>query len=309
LTYHAPAPAPEAEAGAWQGEVQLARVTELRTAGDGGGFKVRYAVRDHLFLAIAPVIVLVAVAGFIAMKRTPTYTAQSQLTLGQLDVAAQAPSYVTAAQGLAATYARAIHAGDVTNAAGKALHIPPLQASSRLQASPVGNTPLFFINATGHSEKSAVKLANVASHALVRYVSHLNQSAAAGGKALASYKRASRSQHRWQIEAGLAQQAYGKNPTAANRRALQNASQNRDQASLRAQVLAQVYANAKRTGATSNVLQVLAPATNASSDRDSMLQKLMFAALAAGIAIGIALAVWRGSRPVQSERPRVVRAA
>ncbi|HEY1595253.1 MAG TPA: hypothetical protein VGF74_07645 [Thermoleophilaceae bacterium] len=287
----------------------MARVTELRNAGDGGGFKVRYAVRDHLLLAIAPVVVLLAAAGFLAMKRTPTYTAQSQLTLGQLDVAAQAPSYVTAAQGLAATYSRAIHAGGVTKPAGKALHISPLQASSRLEASPVGNTPLFFIDATGHSQGSAVKLANAASHALVRYVSNLDETAAAGGKALASYKRASQSQHKWQIEAGLAQQAYGKSPTAANRRALTDASQRRDQATLRAQVLAQVYANAKRTGATSNVLQVLAPATTASSDRGSMLQKLLFAALAAGIAIGIALAVWRGSRPVQAERPRIVRAA
>jgi uncharacterized membrane protein len=40
-----------------------------------------------------------------------------------------------------------------------------------------------------------------------------------------------------------------------------------------------------------------------------MLQKLLFAALGAGIAIGIALAVWRGSRPVKAERPRIVHAA
>jgi hypothetical protein len=256
------------------------------------------------------VVVLVAAAGFLALKRTPTYTAQSQLTLGQLDVAAQAPSYVTAAQGLAATYARAIHAGGVTQPAAKALHITPLEASSRLEASPVGNTPLFFIDATGKSEKRAVKLANAASHSLVRYVNDLNRSAAQGSKALASYKRASASQHRWQIAAGLAQRAYGLDPSAANRGKLTRASQRRDQATLKTQVLAQVYAQAKRTGATSNVLQILAPATTATNDRDSMLQKMLFAALAAGIALGIALAVWRGTRPVkESERPRVVRAA
>lgn len=254
-------------------------------------------------------VVLLAAAGLLASKRTPTYTAQAQLTLGQLDVAAQAPSYVTAAQGLAATYARAIHAGGVTRPVGKTLHIAPLEASSRLDASPVGNTPLFFIDATGSSEKNAVKLANVASHSLVRYVNDLNQKAAAGSKALASYKRASSAQHRWQIQAGLAQRAYGIDPSATNRRALTRASQRRDQATLKTQVLAQVYAQAKRTGATSNVLQILAPATTATNDRDSMLQKMLFAALAAGIALGIALAVWRGSRPVKTERPRVVRAA
>lgn len=287
----------------------MAGVTELRSAGSGGGFKVRHAVRDHLFLAIAPVIVLLAAAGLLAVKRTPTYTAQAQLTLGQLDVAAQAPSYVTAAQGLAATYARAIHAGGVTKPAAKALHITPIAAATRLEASPVGNTPLFFIDAKGPSEKSAVKLANAASHSLVRYVDGLNRQAAAGGKALKGYQRASGAQHRWAIQAALAQRAFGSDPSAAHRRALTRASQRRDQAALRTQVLASVYASAKRTGATSNVLQILAPATNASNDRGSMLQKLLFAALAAGIAIGIALAVWRGSRPVKSERPRVVHAA
>jgi hypothetical protein len=289
----------------------LAGVTELRSAGTGGGgFKVRHAVRDHLFLAIAPVVVLLAAAGFLAFKRTPTYTAQAQLTLGQLDVAAQAPSYVTAAQGLAATYARAIHASGVTQPSGKALHITTAEASSRLEASPVGNTPLFFIDATGKSEKSAVKLANVASHSLVGYVNDLNRKAAQGRKALASYKRASASQHHWQIQAGLAQRAYGVDPSAANRRKLTRASQRRDQATLRTQVLAQLYAQAKRTGATSNVLQILAPASTATNDRDSVLQKLLFAALAAGIALGLALAVWRGSRPAtETERPRVVRAA
>lgn len=287
----------------------MARVTELRSASDGGGFKIRHAVRDHLFLAIAPVVVLLAAAGVLAMKRTPTYTAEAQLTLGQLDVAAQAPSYVTAAQGLAATYARAIHAGGVTQPAARALHISPLEASSRLEASPVGSTPLFFIDAKGHSAASAVKLANAASRSLVRYVDDLNHKAAAGSRALRSYKRASAAQHRWGLRAGLAQRAYAKSPTVANRKALTRASQRRDQATLKTQVLASVYASAKRTGATSNVLQVLAPATAATNDRSAMLQKLLFAALAAGIAIGLALAAWRSSRPVKAERPRVVRAA
>jgi hypothetical protein len=288
----------------------LAGVTELRSAGDGGGFKVRHAVRDHWFLVIVPVVVLVAAAGLLAVKRTPTYTAQAQLTLGQLDVAAQAPSYVTAAQGLAATYARAIHAGGVTKPAGKALHISALEASSRLDASPIGNTPLFFIDATGSSQKSAVKLANAASHALVRYVDNLNRKAAAGRRALAGYKRASAVQHRWAIQVGLAQRAFGQQPTVANRRALTRASQRRDQATLQAQVLATVYANAKRTGAASNVLQTLTPATTASSDRGAMTQKLLFGAAVAGLALGLALAVWRGNRPVKAnERPRVVHAA
>ena len=82
-----------------QGGNRLQTVSEVRGRG-AAPFKVRHAVRDHWVLVLTPVIVLMAVAGVFAFQRTPTYTAESRLTLGQLDVAAQAPSYVTAAQGL-----------------------------------------------------------------------------------------------------------------------------------------------------------------------------------------------------------------
>jgi hypothetical protein len=253
-----------------------------------------------------PVIVVLAVAAVLAFMRTPNYTAESQLTLGQLDVAAQTPSYVTAAQGLAATYARAIHAGPVTRGAAKAVHITPLEASARLEASPVPSTPLFLIAAKGHSAKEATKLANAASTSLVRYVNKLSVQAAAGGRALHQYESASASQHDWAIRAALAQQAYARNPSAANRRALSKATQRRDRAALRAQVLASVYGLAKRTDATSNVLQVLAPATSATSDRSSVIQKFLFGGAAIGIALGLALAVWEESRSIEKNK-RLVR--
>lgn len=265
-------------------------------------FTVRNAVRNNWQLVPIPVVVLVAVAAVLAFMRAPTYTAESQLTLGQLDVAAQAPSFVTAAQGLAATYAHAIHAGPVTQGAAKALHITPLEASTRLQASPVPNTPLFLIDAKGATAGEATKLANAASRSLVRYVNQLSVRAAAGGRALREYKRASASQHNWSIRAALAQQAYTRSPSAANRRALSNASQSRDQAALRAQVLASVYGFAKRTDATSNVLQILAPATAATSDRSAFTQKLIFGGLAIGLALGLGLAVWEESRSLEKKR-------
>ena len=154
-----------------------------------------------------------------------------------------------------------------------------------------------------------MKLANVASHSLVRYVDGLNRKAAAGAHALNGYKRASAAQHRWAIQAGLAQRAFAQDPSAVNRRALSRASQRRDQATLRAQVLASVYASAKRTGATSNVLQVLAPATT--RHERPQLDAPEAAVRGAGgrhrdrdRAGGLA---WH--RPVKTERPRIVHAA
>jgi hypothetical protein len=254
-------------------------------------------------LVLLPVVVLMAVAGGFAMKRTPTYTAESRLTLGQLDVAAQAPSYVTAAQGLAATYSQAIHAGAVTKPAGKALHISALEASKRLMASPIGQTPLFLIDAKGPSAHDAVKLANAASRSLVRYVDGLNASAAGINSALKAYKRASEQQHRAGISVAQAQVAYGRHPSLANRRAVTRAMQQSDSAKLRATVLASVYGNAKRVGATSNVLQILAPASAATNDRSSIVQKLLFIAAVAGLAIGVALAVRAGASESAAEEP------
>jgi hypothetical protein len=281
----------------------LQTVSEVRGRG-AAPFKVRYAVRDHWVLVLLPVVLLMAVVGAYAFKRTPTYTAESRLTLGQLDVAAQAPSYVTAAQGLAATYSQAIHAGAVTRPAGKALHISALEASTRLQASPIGQTPLFLIGAKGPSARDAVKLANAASRALVRYVNGLNASAAGVNSALNAYKRASAQQHQAGLAVAAAQVAYGRHPSLANRRAVTRAMQRSDSAKLRAAVLASVYGNAKRVGATSNVLQILAPASTATNDRSSILQKLLFVAGLAGLAIGVALAVWAGTRdPAADEEP------
>jgi capsular polysaccharide biosynthesis protein len=260
-------------------------------------------VLQHWLLVLLPVVLLMAAAGAYAMKRTPTYTAQSKLTLGQLDVAAQAPSYVTAAQGLAATYSQAIHAGDVTRPAGKALGIPPLEASKRLVASPIGQTPLFLIDATGPSAHDAIKLANAASRALVRYVDDLNASAAGVNSSLAAFKRASQQQHRAAIAIQQAQAAYQRHPSIKNRQAVTNAMQRSDSAKLRATVLASLYGNAKRVGATSNVLQILATATAATNDRNSVLQKVLFIAAAAGLAIGVALAVRAGTREPAVEEP------
>ena len=259
---------------------------------------------QHWVLVLLPVVLLMAVAGAYAMKRTPTYTAQSKLTLGQLDVAAQAPSYVTAAQGLAATYSQAIHAGDVTKPAGKALGIPPLEASKRLVASPIGQTPLFLISAAGPSSHDAVKLANAASRALVRYVDDLNASAAGVNSSLTAFKKASEQQHRAAIAIQQAQIAFERHPSIKNRQAVTKAMQRSDSAKLRATVLASLYGNAKRVGATSNVLQILATATTATNDRDSVLQKVLFIAAAAGLTIGVALAVRAGTRePAVADEP------
>jgi hypothetical protein len=278
-------------------------VTEVQGRGNAP-FKVRDAVRDNLLLVLLPVVLLMAVAGAYAMKRTPTYTAQSKLTLGQLDVAAQAPSYVTAASGLAATYSQAVHAGAVTKPAGKALGIPPLEASKRLQASPIGQTPLFLIDATGPNAHDAIKLANAASRALDRYVDGLNAESAGVNSSLRAFKRASEQQHRASLAVQGAQIAFGRHPSITNRRALTRAMQRSDSAKLRVTVLASVYGNAKRVGSTSNVLQILATATTASSDRDSVLQKVLFIAAAAGLAIGVALAVRAGARdPAAADEP------
>jgi hypothetical protein len=210
---------------------------------------------------------------------------------------------VTAAQGLAATYSQAIHAGAVTKPAGKALGIPPLEASKRLVASPIGQTPLFLIDASGPSAHDAIKLANAASRALVRYVDDLNAQSAGVNSSLSAFKRASEQQHRAAIAIQQAEIAYQRHPSIRNRQAVTRAMQRSDSAKLRATVLASVYGNAKRVGSTSNVLQILATANAATSDRDSVLQKVLFIAAAAGLAIGVALAVRAGTREPAAEEP------
>lgn len=64
---------------------------------------------------------------------------------------------------------------------------------------------------------------------------------------------------------------------------------------LRLTALNGAYVAAEARQAATNVITPLSPATSASSNRSSKVQKLAGAGLLAGLVIGVALAMWRAN--------------
>jgi capsular polysaccharide biosynthesis protein len=200
---------------------------------------VRGALRDHLALALTPVILLTALAGIVAFQRTPSYRAESSLTLGRLDAAAQAPQYATVTRQLAAAYAQALQSPAVTRPAAAPLRITSAEAGRRLSGTPADAAPLLTVHATGGSAGEAIELANDGANSLARYVDGVNSSAGARG------------------------------------------------------------------AAASRALQVLAPATSASSDRMPVARRLFLIAAMAGLVLGALLALRSANRPLEKPAARV----
>ena len=286
-----------------QGGNRLQTVSEVRGRG-AAPFKFRRAVRDHWVLAPTPVIVLMAVAGASAFQRTPTDTAESRPTLGQLDAAAQAPSYVTAAQGLAATDAQAIHAGTGTWPAAKALHI----ATARGQQAPAGHpggsdtpvpdrcegpvpqpkrssspTPLhgrWCATWTGSTHWPPVSRRRWRRTSARRRNSTARRSPRAGAVAL---RAPSERPHPHGACADPSAVRLGQAPRDGARRG---------------------YDNPKRMKPRATCSRS-SPGDSAANDRSSMAQKLFFIAALVGLSIGMALAVRSGTWPVDEPAQRV----
>ena len=72
-----------------------------------------------------------------------------------------------------------------------------------------------------------------------------------------------------------------------------------DNDKLETQSMSYLYGQSQLGEAFTGLVQLLAPATRAKSDRVSVLQDYLAAALVAGLLLGIGLAVWRANRMVQ----------
>ena len=86
---------------------------------------------------LLPILVFVPVAGVVAAKRTPTYTAEARLMVGRLNISTPGAvqGFATAAQDLASTYPLVIDADGVVNPVARQLRTTPADVRSRLSAS------------------------------------------------------------------------------------------------------------------------------------------------------------------------------
>jgi capsular polysaccharide biosynthesis protein len=248
---------------------------------------VLQAIWRSLPLVILPVLLLAVGALAYGLSRSPTFTSEARLNVGGLNLTTQTlAGYTTAVQQLAVAYSRAIDAAPVISPVARKLHLSPADVASRVSATPVQGSPVIRVRATGKDAGESVRLADATAGSLVNYAVQLNSGSVQSRRFFRDFQTAVR-----QMEAAgtQAQRLTPRNPR------YQAAKTREDIARLRAQTAGALYQRSLDGQATTNLVQKLAPAAPATSDRDSVIQQFLAGALVAGLLIGVGLAMLRAN--------------
>lgn len=268
------------------------------------------AMRRYPVVVLLPIVALVAAGIAIGQGRKPTYTASTQLQVGSFDIASQAtPGYVQAEVTLATAYSREVESQLVYRPAARRLRLSPQSVAARLSSSAVPSNPNFTINATGPSPRDAIRLAGAATDALHNAVNVVNQGEMASTQLLNRYRNAQREANRLAVRSATLQRAAGTTTTTATAPtttggataatstplttspAIQRAQLDQQVAQLQAQTLANLYTQASNTPRSGAIIQVLIPASSASSDRRSITERYGVIGALAGAIVGAMLAL------------------
>jgi len=245
----------------------------------------------------------VGVALFVGLTRPAVYTSQSRLAITRLDVSAPGAlaGFAVATRSLASAYSRSVDADAVIVPVANELGLDPAEVAARVSASPIPESPVFYVQAFADSEPQAIALANATSDSLLAYIVKLNSSTEDSDRLYARFKRAALLYNKRLADKQAAARAFGEDDSEVNRSAFQRASAERDAVSLRRTALREAYQKSQQGQLSSDFVQTLSPATAAESDRISRLQLFVFVALVAGGVVGLALAVWQSNREARRE--------
>jgi capsular polysaccharide biosynthesis protein len=259
------------------------------------------AVRRHPVIALIPVIALTALGVFVGLARTPTYAATAKLSVGRLNIAAPGAlaGFQSAVSSLADAYSRSVSADGVVDPVSKELRISPRDVRRRLSATPIPGTPVFRVEAEGPTAAEAIRTANAASVSLIMYVDRLNRANPDAARLFRELNKAALANSRAVSAARRARKSFEAQPTASARQGLERAQGQATAAKVRLDALEQTYVTSQQGAGATSIVQILARASDAGSDRIRFLEVSVFAGLIAGIALGVALATLRANRLVR----------
>lgn len=242
------------------------------------------AAMAHPISLLAPIVIFIALAVFITAERAPVYTAETRLSVGSIDVATQAiPGVVAGTQALASSYSRLVDAEEVLTPVSETVGEPAADLRDRVSGSPIPESPLFLIEATGDTEESAVELANLTSESLGAYVSGVNRVNEDTPRLLNEYRGAV-------AQAEKAQAALNRANDRGTPAEVQAATTNVRTFELRIEVLGDLYRQSLQGEASANQVQIINRAVTAESDAASYRQRVVFLAGFAGLIVGLILA-------------------
>lgn len=258
------------------------------------------AARRRWFIVLLAVIVGVAAAASVGLLRKPTYEASARLLVEQTNVGtpSNVQGVVAATQTLAAAYGRAATSAEVTDRVAKRVGLSGTEVRSRVQVSPIAQSPVVTVSATGSTAADAVELTNKLGASLSDYVKASNDPKPTPEKLLADFRASAIDASRAGTALGKASARFKRSPTPAKRRLLDEAEADQSAAQTRRDAFSERYRLAVANQPTAE-LHFLNQASGASSDRVRTLQVLIFGGFVAGLALGLALAVLQSNRQLR----------
>jgi capsular polysaccharide biosynthesis protein len=259
------------------------------------------AARRHWLIVLVVTALLTGVGVFAATLQNPVYTGEARLAVGRIDVSAPGAiaTFATATTSLASQYSRGIDARGVTSRAARGTGLTPAQVADHVSATPVPQSPVIRVIATGTTGQQAVLLANKAGYGLVGYTTALNRSNPDADRLLRQFKTNSAEVVRLRARVGTLRRRQVNTPSARTRSLLNQEQVNLEVAQLRLTTVRSAYDAATSSQASTQLVQMLTPASSASSNRSRRLQLYGFIGFAAGLALGLALATLRANSVVR----------
>lgn len=262
------------------------------------------AVRRRPWAVAIPVVLLVALAVLAGLSRTPTYTADTSLSVGRFDVSsASLPGFASAIQSLSSAYARLIGADAVVDPVARELRVSPRAVVANVSATPIPDSPLLNVEATAPTSARALKLSSLASDSLVNYISADASQAENTTTDTTQYRDLLLALSQAELQQKKLTSAYNERPGAAVRGQL-------DQVSAQIKVLQlhidAIHASAVSTpaiGAAAGIPSVIVRPRAAVSDRTPTLERYGFIGLAVGAVLGVAFALLLARRRVGRSPP------
>lgn len=250
------------------------------------------AIALYPFLVVFCALVFAAGGVALGYSRPPTYTAESKLLVGNLSIQdpSAVPGAVGASKALADVYSRLIDADEVRG--------PVTRAEERgdgetdVTATIVPGTPLIRVIATSDSEDSAISVAQVAGRSLSRYVNRLKSPGSEVGPVVGKYRDAARAYSK-ELEAfdDLTRQFKG-DLTSEESDQFNEARSELQTAKLKRNALGNLYERSQNIRTSQPSLSVFLTAETAADDRESTMKITGVIGLAAGLALGAALALF-----------------
>lgn len=251
------------------------------------------AVRMRWWLILLLALLLAGAGIALGLDRSPTYGAESRLSVGSFDAATQSvPGYVEASEDLASAYSRIAESDVVLGRVARESGMSLVEIRDRVTAAPIPESPVLRIDATGPSAESATGLATAATGTLRSYINESQDPDARSDELLGEFRKWSRVAVTLEARLERRRQARERDRGAVSADLIQQTEAAAEVARLRADGTATAYQSAReRDRAEGADLTVIESPQAADSDRLAVVQQLGFVGLVGGGIVGAALAV------------------